>query len=46
MATEKKACETMETAASEVQEGKEKTPHMPQLLGRKLLRVANRELAG
>ena len=46
MASEKKAYESVETVTSKVCE-KEKQPHLSlQSLGRKLLRAANRELAG
>ena len=36
----------MDTAASEVYEGEKKPSHLPQLLGRKLLRVVNSKLMG
>ena len=36
----------METVASKVYEEEKKPPLLPQSLGRKLLRAANRELAG
>ena len=46
MAAKKKGFELMETAVSEVQEGKDRPPYSPKPLGRKLLQVTNRELAG
>ena len=46
MASEQKACETIETVASDADEEEKNCPLSPQSLGRKPLRAANRELAG
>ena len=46
MAAEKMAFNLIETASTENQEGDERPPYSPQLLGRKLLWMANGELAG
>ena len=46
MASEKKACESMETAVSEAHEEEKQPPFSPQSLVRKLLKAANKELVG
>ena len=46
MADEMQGLELMETGIDEVQEGKERPSPSSQALGRKLLWLANRELAG
>ena len=46
MAAERKAFELKETATGEAQEGEKRPSCSPQSLDRKLLWVANREIAG